>query len=211
MISHQSAQKGAQWLTVSQAAALLGVSERTIRRRCEGGKLAARLESTASGPAWLIDADALRTPAANAAAMPADTRPSAPAPEIGNGSALAAANVRTPAANAADAPKADAADQREGDLMAALLAEKDGRIADLQKQLEAANGALEREQNAHSETRRVLAFNMATPTIAASPTRTPEPGNVPRSGVAPTRPPQSPQRRRPRPLWAVLIGYRPKD
>ncbi len=48
-----------QWLTVSQAAALLKVSERTIRRRCEAGKLAARLDSNESGSVWLIDAAAI--------------------------------------------------------------------------------------------------------------------------------------------------------
>jgi excisionase family DNA binding protein len=42
------------WLTVSQAAALLGVSERTVRRRCESGQLSARLMSNGAGKTWLI-------------------------------------------------------------------------------------------------------------------------------------------------------------
>jgi excisionase family DNA binding protein len=46
-------------LTVSQAAAALGVSERTIRRRCDAGKLAGELVSTESGATWLIPLDAL--------------------------------------------------------------------------------------------------------------------------------------------------------
>jgi excisionase family DNA binding protein len=46
-------------LTVSQAAAALGVSERTIRRRCTSGKISAKLVSTESGATWLIPLDAL--------------------------------------------------------------------------------------------------------------------------------------------------------
>ncbi len=46
-------------LTVSQAAAALGVSERTVRRRCQSGKIAAELVSTESGATWLIPIEAL--------------------------------------------------------------------------------------------------------------------------------------------------------
>jgi len=46
-----------EYLTVSQAAARLGISERTIRRRCETGKLKAELKPTATGAAWHIEAD----------------------------------------------------------------------------------------------------------------------------------------------------------
>ncbi len=45
------------YLTVSEAAARLKVSERTIRRRCETGKLKAELQPTATGSAWRIEAD----------------------------------------------------------------------------------------------------------------------------------------------------------
>jgi excisionase family DNA binding protein len=46
------------WLTVSQAAAALGISERTVRRRCESGKLAANLATTDNGREWQIEAAA---------------------------------------------------------------------------------------------------------------------------------------------------------
>lgn len=46
-------------LTVSQAAAALGVSERTIRRRCASGKLAGELVSTETGATWLIPIQSL--------------------------------------------------------------------------------------------------------------------------------------------------------
>jgi excisionase family DNA binding protein len=50
-----SEHNGPAWLTVSQAAALLGLSERTIRRRCERGELAARLVVNEGGKTWLVD------------------------------------------------------------------------------------------------------------------------------------------------------------
>jgi hypothetical protein len=43
-----------RWLSVAEAAAQLSLSERTVRRRCENGKLTARIESTPSGKAWLV-------------------------------------------------------------------------------------------------------------------------------------------------------------
>ncbi len=63
-------------LTVSEAAARLKVSERTIRRRCETGKLKAELKPTASGTAWQIEADScgqVRPQARTGAAIAADT------------------------------------------------------------------------------------------------------------------------------------------
>jgi excisionase family DNA binding protein len=67
-------------LTVSQAAAALGVSERTIRRRCENGKLAGELVSTESGATWLIPIESLGLqpsllPSAEPAAPAAATTP----------------------------------------------------------------------------------------------------------------------------------------
>jgi len=58
-------------LTVSQAAARLGISERTVQRRCKRGQLTARLENTPDGMQWLIDGATLPT----GAAIGADTVP----------------------------------------------------------------------------------------------------------------------------------------
>ena len=55
-----------EYVTASQVAAHLKISERTVRRRCEAGKLAAKLEATHGGKAWLIEAAALEG-AANSA------------------------------------------------------------------------------------------------------------------------------------------------
>ena len=175
------------WLTVSQAAAALGISERTVRRRANKGTLRARLEPTDSGPAWFIEPADVPDAAAKAAARVADTLVSVKAGETEPTAPDAADRLRTPA------------DTRVADLSAALIASKDARIADLQKQLDATHNTLEREQAAHAETRRLLAFNLSS---TALPTAQP---------VAPPQQPQRPPRRRARPLWAVLIGYRAKE
>jgi excisionase family DNA binding protein len=44
-----------EYLTVSQAAARLGLKERTIQKYCASGKLTARRVSTPTGDAWQID------------------------------------------------------------------------------------------------------------------------------------------------------------
>jgi excisionase family DNA binding protein len=48
-------------LTVSQAAARLGISERTVQRRCKRGTITARLETTPDGTQWLINGATLPT------------------------------------------------------------------------------------------------------------------------------------------------------
>jgi hypothetical protein len=50
-----------EFVTVSQAAAALGISERTVQRRCKSGKLKARLVTTESGQVWEVEAATLPT------------------------------------------------------------------------------------------------------------------------------------------------------
>jgi hypothetical protein len=57
--SNNGIQPDTKWLTVSEAAALLKVSERTVRRRCEAGKLSAQRESNEFGVVWLVEAAAI--------------------------------------------------------------------------------------------------------------------------------------------------------
>ncbi len=47
------------WASVSDAAAVFGVSERAIQKRCQKGKLAARQTLTSQGMRWEIDPAAL--------------------------------------------------------------------------------------------------------------------------------------------------------
>jgi hypothetical protein len=49
------------WLSASEVAAILKVSERTVRRRCESGQLASRRVATSSGVLWQIDPLGVRT------------------------------------------------------------------------------------------------------------------------------------------------------
>ncbi len=58
-------------LTVSQAAAALGVSEKTIRRRCVAGTLNCEKIATATGPVWMVSLPAHA--AATVAVASADT------------------------------------------------------------------------------------------------------------------------------------------
>jgi excisionase family DNA binding protein len=58
----------AQWLTVAEVADLLGVTPRTIQKRCKAGKLDARSVETPTGDQWEINAanvETKRTEAAN--------------------------------------------------------------------------------------------------------------------------------------------------
>jgi hypothetical protein len=95
---------GLQWLCVSEVAARLRVSERTVRRRCESGQLAARRVASSSGLLWQIDPSKLRT----GADRPADTADIGADTQNGTGKqntpegADTAAKVRTGAAIAAD-------------------------------------------------------------------------------------------------------------
>lgn len=61
------------WLSASEVAAMLKVSERTVRRRCESGQLAARRVATSSGVLWQIDPLEVRT-VRPSAAIGADTQ-----------------------------------------------------------------------------------------------------------------------------------------
>lgn len=50
-----------EWVSVATVAARLGVSVRSIQRRCHAGKLRARLAPTTSGQQWEINAASLTT------------------------------------------------------------------------------------------------------------------------------------------------------
>lgn len=63
-MSESTASSPRDWLTVSQAAAMLGKSERTIQRHCKSGKIMARLVTTDDGTEWQISPDEVTTGAA---------------------------------------------------------------------------------------------------------------------------------------------------
>lgn len=55
MNEQKGQQSSTRWLTVAEAAAQIGISERAIQRRCKSGKLRARLIATPTGQQWEID------------------------------------------------------------------------------------------------------------------------------------------------------------
>ena len=122
-------QSNAQWLTVSQAAAALGRSERTTRRMCESGTLAATVQANESGGrAWFIERASVERAAKDAAMRPkrADVRPNSKREK----------SVR-PQNDAAIIDRADSVrPQVAANDAAMLLREKEARINDLRAQVE---------------------------------------------------------------------------
>lgn len=167
----------AQWLTVSQAAAALEVSERTIRRRCDSGRLAARLATTDNGKEWQIEAAAvgatdisadtaaseLRTSAATiqagadtqtvAAAIAAD----AAANELRTGAAIAAANTADTSPTAqSTAPTPVAVPLSALDARDELISELRENAVYLRGQIEAQRLQIEAANRATSEAHAAL-------------------------------------------------------
>lgn len=172
--------EGEKRLTVSQAAAILSVSERTVRRRCESGKLDAHLVTTESGKVWEIEAAAVEgadaaankvrpTAAIGAATIHegADTQSIAAA----NTADAAATEVRTGAANAADTQIAD--DARD-ELITELREQTSylrGQIEAQRLQIEAAN---RQASEAHAALREALKMsNRALPASEIVPANPP--------------------------------------
>lgn len=144
------------WLTVAEAAAALKVSPRTIRRRCESGELVAELEAGESGTggrAWRIDAADVaakadgqtdkRTVAARSDGQAEDGRADRQTDtnQAQNVTARPDGQARGQTANTADghgrAARWTSARPDGQEIVTALMAEKDARIADLQAQIEA--------------------------------------------------------------------------
>lgn len=72
-VAPEAPQTALEWLGVSEVAFALRVSERTIRRKCEAGKMAARRVATPGGICWQIDPAEVRT-LRTGAARGADTQ-----------------------------------------------------------------------------------------------------------------------------------------
>ena len=149
--------KRAQWLTSSEAAAALGISERTVQRRAASGKLTARKVTTGDGEKWEIqlsaDSDAKAVPTGDATQS---ALPSAPMASNTGERADSAAKV-TPESADSDATS---------------------ETVFLRAQLEAMNEALKREQSAHEQTRQLLAgaLQMASRQLPnVTPQSAPEP------------------------------------
>lgn len=183
-----------QWLTVSEVAARLKISERTVQRRCKSGRLQAHLETGEDGAAWLIDSATLPTSDAIAADAAANlptgddtTFEREGAPSVVTG-APGAAIVTTSADNALLAHLQSENVFLRGQIEAHARAEAELRAA-LRKALDAMPKAIEapRDENAQN-----------TPQTAATGKEAAGAQNTLKSGTE----------REIRPLWKVILGIR---
>jgi excisionase family DNA binding protein len=187
------------YLTVSEAAARLKVSERTIRRRCENGKLTALLKPTATGNAWHIEADSCGQSADTAA----------------NGAAIAADTVSNENQTQTGADTAAKSSDRFGQA-AAIGADTDRALGRLEGM---ALSGLEKSIAQAVENAVALAIAPLADEIRALRLQVEKQGREDATGRAETIEPAQPARstpnvaqRRPqremRPLWKVILGIR---
>jgi hypothetical protein len=192
-------ENASQWLTVSQAAARLGVSERTVQRRCKSGRLTAKLESGEEGAAWLIDGATLPTGAAiGAANVPtgADSPFESETAQSGGTLPTGAANVPTGAAIGADSVLV-ARLEGEVTFLRGLVEQRDRDAAELRAALREALKISTRALPAGSET--------VSPPQAPQRAETGTTGNQAAAvGIGSQRPAE----RAARPLWKVILGVR---
>lgn len=137
----------AEYLTVSQAAARLGISERTVQRRCKRGQLSARLETTPDGTQWLIDPATLPTgDATTADKVPTLENQQKPAIQVQNESSQPPTNA-TGADTADKVPTGDAIEllehlRDENKFLRTLIEQRDRDAAELRAALRKALEAM---------------------------------------------------------------------
>ena len=238
-----------EFLTVAQAAALLGISERTMRRRCENGQYEAERVTTDTGKTWRIPraqieplAEAAATSEAKAGessgqAVTATAASSGQAAATETGGAVTdpegaassgqemAARAATmtegaarPAATSGESSGQAAASSGQEvrpestpDINAALLIERDRLIEQLQGERDRLIEELADSKEDAKQWRAMAAQLMRQlPAADQRPAfEAPrEMQSTPEAQV--TDPPAHPAGRRPRPLWMVILGYRPK-
>ncbi len=170
------------WLTVAEASARVGVSERAIQRRAKAGKLRAKLVEISTGHQWLISADSIpetttlgndspddddNFPQNDAHSGDTSPKPSAEPLPAGPTAATQATTMAAPGPDSGDA------------MAAALLAEKDARIDDLRATIEAQRAQIEEANRNAAELRAALREAQRIYAKAL-----PAPGDQEASGVA---------------------------
>jgi excisionase family DNA binding protein len=213
----------AQWLTVAEVAEVLGVTPRTIQKRCKAGKLDARSVETPTGEQWEINPASVEksnTEAANDAANTATNG----GEQAANVRSEQAANVRSEQAPKSDEQAANRSQhQNEGareyiaDRRAAPLDWKE-RETEFKEQIQWLRNANEQHQRDAIELRQLLkkALEIAPRQLPAAPTDATAPttvsaapetaqGNAPNDAAAnnvpnaPTEAAKSPQNAKTRP------------
>lgn len=221
-----------RWLTVSQAAAQLEVSERAIQRRCKNGKLRARLTPTPTGQQWEIDADAIKKPVGRGDDSPdtsdrddtqrRDTydRNDAETTQTTEETTLPTATAPTPTTETT--PRDDSPDTFANSDLAAKY------VAQLETENRFLRGAVEARDRDAAELRAALrkaleAMPKQITSGESSSTRlSDESADNEAKRYTENEPPtkttlatknglQRPARREMRPLWMVVLGIRPKE
>jgi hypothetical protein len=142
-----------EWLTLIEACRRAGVSEKTLRKRITGGAvIGEKITLEGGGQAWRVRADSLSAP--EVVPEVPNRAPEAKAGEtVGNDSAPEVETVITePRAGTAREVQSSAPEGLE----AALLAEKDARIADLRATVEAQRAQIEALNRDGAEVRAAL-------------------------------------------------------
>ncbi len=161
-----------EWFSVAECCGLLKRSDRTIRKRIAAGQIPAEKHALPGGGVeWRVPAAWVESEAERNRDGTRNGNRDGSAPEVSTLESVGAQigmESGTESSGARNGRRDGTETEGEGELLAALLAEKDARIRDLQAQLEEVNGALEREQTGHAETRRLLAHSMpAAPMLQA--------------------------------------------
>jgi excisionase family DNA binding protein len=210
----------ADFLTVAQAALILGVTPRTMQRQCRAGKLPARRVETEFGEKWEIDRAAVEKAATEATTQP--RQGSDEATTIAATTPRHVAPVSQPQAEVIPAAVSSISDQHAPDFAVRYVAQIEEENRFLRAQVEEGNrnaaelrAALRKALDAQprqltSGTTEAPAQSpetaqnrpqIAAPTdTAAAPKIAPEsPRNA--KGAAPDKP-------EPRPLWKLILGVR---
>lgn len=214
------------WLTVSQVASRLKISERTVQRRCKNGRIAARLETREDGAAWLIDGATLPTGDATTADA-ADKVPTSADTSFESESEQSVAtlppNVPTLPTGADSESARVLAETEAAFLREALQAERENsqrdreQIAFLRAQVEAANRQAAESAAALREYLKLSAKQLSggeTGQIGTDNAGAQNGLEAPKSNAAANvsgaqkNAAQSAPRREARPLWKVILGLR---
>jgi hypothetical protein len=202
-----------QWLTVSEVAARLKISERTVQRRCKSGRLAARLETDENGAAWLVDGATLPT----GAAIAADTDDNVPTGDdkpFKSESAQSVASVATGADKLPTGADTLQSVTRECELLREALQRERENADQWRAQVEAANRDAAELRAALREALRAMPKQLAAPDMSThvkSAPGAPQARENSETGKA-ARPTANAREGgktgAPRNIWRVILGLR---
>ena len=185
-----------QWRTVAEVAALLGVSERAVQKRCTAGTLSAHRIETPKGAVWEIDAGNITASQNRAVRRAEPNAKSSPNRTVRNAE---------PVTQPDDAP--DFATryvehlESENDFLRRALEQRDRDAAELRAALREALKVQTRQLTTATEVPETALNRVPTPSPYTDTQKplTPAESQQTKTGAA---------SREPRPLWRVILGIR---